>query len=457
VVILKIMSILFQEKISVDLNLFLKTRMLSNNVCRPIFFSWEFLLKRFLGIFLTIVLLNLIVGCSQKRGIADRPKQQFYQDITERYLPAGKVSLQAAIFARVDRKPGSDLIWLASSPGVRTKIKILLNRGAKGIGRIRGALKTQHFAKNIRFLSKGDIGRNGVDDLVIITSPSKKGSAKVLFNNGKGYFYSRPDFKLPFIYNGIDRVDLVDLDGDRDIDFLFTGTKVLDKSGGINTKQGQVLINNGRGQFKDETALLWPNLPLGVVGTSIADYDQDGFPDVFLVYSNGQNRLLINNGVGQFVDKTDWLLPKILDKSTHADWADFDLDGDNDLLVTNKIIKKNFQNFSGEVCYFLENVGSGRFVKRSSPMLPDAPAFRVYLLDANGTGIPDVIILSEKGLHYLVGKGKWKFSEETKKRFPQTSPMREMSFGDINGDGFLDLLGLAVKDSSPRLWLNRVK
>jgi ATP sulfurylase len=86
------MSILFQEKISVDLNLFLKTRMLSNNVFRPIFFSWEFLLKRFLGIFLTIVLLNLIVGCSQKRGIADRPKQQFYQDITERYLPAGKVS-----------------------------------------------------------------------------------------------------------------------------------------------------------------------------------------------------------------------------------------------------------------------------------------------------------------------------------------------------------------------------
>ena len=70
-----------------------------------------------------------------------------------------------------------------------------------------------------------------------------------------------------------------------------------------------VLINNGRGQFKDETFLLWPNLPSGVVGTSIADYNQDGFPDVFLVYGNAQNRLLINNGMGKFIDKTDVLLP----------------------------------------------------------------------------------------------------------------------------------------------------
>ena len=68
-----------------------------------------------------------------------------------------------------------------------------------------------------------------------------------------------------------------------------------------------------------------------------------------------------------------------------------------------------------------------------------------------------MIILSEKGLLYLVGKGKWDFSVETKKRFPQTNPMSEMSFGDINGDGFLDLLGITAKNNYPKLWLNRVK
>ena len=68
-----------------------------------------------------------------------------------------------------------------------------------------------------------------------------------------------------------------------------------------------------------------------------------------------------------------------------------------------------------------------------------------------------MIMLNEKGLLYLVGKGEWGFSEETEKRFPQTSPMREMRFGDINGDGFLDLLGITEKNHHPKLWLNRVK
>jgi hypothetical protein len=178
---------------------------------------------------------------------------------------------------------------------------------------------------------------------------------------------------------------------------------------------------------------------------------------VFLVYDNGQNRLLINNGVGKFLDKTESFLPKIIDQSTHADWADFDLDGDNDLLVTNKMVEKSFQSYSGETAYFLENIGSGRFVKKSNKIFPTRSLLRVYLLDANGTGIPDVIILSEKGPLYLVGKGKWDFSVETKKRFPQTNPMSEMSFGDINGDGFLDLLAITAKNNHPKLWLNRVR
>ena len=32
-----------------------------------------------------------------------------------------------------------------------------------------------------------------------------------------------------------------------------------------------------------------------------------------------------------------------------------------------------------------------------------------------------------------------------------------MRFGDINGDGFLDLLGITAKNNYPKLWLNRVK
>jgi len=426
-------------------------------VWRFLFFRWGKCFQGFLGVSLIFFLINTIVGCSQKRGVASQPRQQFYQDVTEGYLPAKKVSLQGATFIRADRMPGSDLIWFISTPGKGAKIKILLNRGARGIGRNGEASKVQSFTESIRFLAKGDISGNGVDDLVLIVPPNQTGSAKVLFNNGKGYFYSKLEFELPFVCKGVDRVDLIDLDQDGDVDFLFTGREVLDGNGKTKKKQGQVLINNGRGQFKDETFLLWPDLPSGVIATSIADYNQDGALDVFLVYGNAQNRLLINNGVGKFIDKTESFLPKIIDQSTHADWADFDLDGDNDLLVTNKMVEESFQSYSGETAYFLENIGSGRFVKKPNKIFPARSLLRVYLLDANGTGIPDVIILSEKGLLYLVGKGKWDFSVETKKRFPQTNPMREMSFGDINGDGFLDLLGITAKNNHPKLWMNRVR
>jgi hypothetical protein len=53
--------------------------------------------------------------------------------------------------------------------------------------------------------------------------------------------------------------------------------------------------------------------------------------------------------------------------------------------------------------------------------------------------------------------GKWNFSVETNKRFPETGPIKNMTFGDINGDGFLDILGVSAGKSTPKLWLNRVK
>tara|TARA_B110000116_G_scaffold189064_1_gene164180 strand:- start:10 stop:1353 length:1344 start_codon:yes stop_codon:yes gene_type:complete len=398
---------------------------------------------------------SFTISCSQRTGVAKQPRQQFFQDVTKSYLPGSKVALQGVTFAEVDRQIGKDLILFFSRKNKGTELRILLNKGIYGIGRIKNSSRVQYLAENVSFLTAADMNRDGVDDLVLITSLKKVRVVKILFNNGKGYFYSKPGVELPPIAQSIERLDLFDLDQDGDIDFLLTGNKSLGDTRKTQNRQSQIFINNGRQKFEDATSLLWPDLPAGIVDTSIADYDEDGFPDVFLVYSNGQNRLLINNSVGKFFDKTDRLLPRILDQSTYADWADFDLDGDNDLLITNKSIEKRYQSFPKEMCYFLENDGYGRFHKRSSKKLPSVQASHVYLLDANGTGIPDVIILNKKRIYYLVGKGKWNFSLETKKRFPETSPMKEIVFGDINGDGFLDLLGIEI-NNSPKLWLNRV-
>ena len=84
---------------------------------------------------LLFLITSFVIGCSQKRGIAKNSDQQYNQDVTQRYLPVSKVSLQGVVFARVDKNPGLDLIGFVSIPSKGSKIKILFNKGKNGIGR----------------------------------------------------------------------------------------------------------------------------------------------------------------------------------------------------------------------------------------------------------------------------------------------------------------------------------
>jgi hypothetical protein len=247
----------------------------------------------------------------------------------------------------------------------------------------------------------------------------------------------------------MERVDLIDLDQDGDRDLFFTGRKVLREDGSVHKFQAQLLINNGKGEFKDLTKILMPSLPMGINGASFADYDGDGIVDVFLTYDAGGDRLLLNNGLARFEDKTRNALPSVPGGTAHADWADFDQDGDNDLLVARKV-----QGKSKTASYFLENDGRGHFKKRGHKILPQVPSTRIFLLDANGTKWADAFILSKAGTHLLHGKGKWSFSDETARRLPRYRQFRDMSFGDINDDGFLDVFAISRKTGKGRIWLN---
>jgi hypothetical protein len=247
----------------------------------------------------------------------------------------------------------------------------------------------------------------------------------------------------------MERVDLIDLDQDGDRDLFFTGRKVQREDGSVHKFQAQLLINNGKGGFKDLTKILMPSLPVGINGASFADYDGDGIVDVFLTYDVGGDRLLLNNGLARFEDKTRNVLPLIPGGTAHADWADFDQDGDNDLLVARKVQEK-----SRTASYFLENDGKGHFKKRGHKILPRSPSAKVFLLDANGTKWADALILSEAGTYLLHGKGKWSFSDETDRRLPRSRQFRDMSFGDINDDGILDVFAISRKTNKGRIWLN---
>ncbi|MGH9647140.1 MAG: FG-GAP repeat domain-containing protein, partial [Bryobacteraceae bacterium] len=95
--------------------------------------------------------------------------------------------------------------------------------------------------------------------------------------------------------------------------------------------------NNRNGTFTDVTEKAGLAVPMYGMGVAVADYDNDGFPDIF-VTAVGQSRLFHNTGQGRFVDVTEKAGLGGRDSfSTSAMWFDYDRDGRLDLFVCNYV------------------------------------------------------------------------------------------------------------------------
>ena len=131
-------------------------------------------------------------------------------------------------------------------------------------------------------------------------------------------------------------VALLDYDGDGDLDlFVGPGSKV--EGGKVAPAGGPWLFrNDGPGRWSDQTrasGLAWTGWAQAV---SVADYDADGDPDL-LVLQHGPDTLWRNNGDGTFRDVTAG--SGISDPlwSVAASWGDVDGDGRPDLYIGNYV------------------------------------------------------------------------------------------------------------------------
>lgn len=89
--------------------------------------------------------------------------------------------------------------------------------------------------------------------------------------------------------------------------------------------------NNGDGTFTDVTTEAGLDFSLYGIGAAVADYDNDGWPDIFLT-AVGHTRLL-HNVQGKFVDVTAKSGVDVTGFTTGATWLDYDRDGKLDLYV----------------------------------------------------------------------------------------------------------------------------
>jgi enediyne biosynthesis protein E4 len=125
-----------------------------------------------------------------------------------------------------------------------------------------------------------------------------------------------------------------DNDGWPDI-FLVNGT---DWPGhGQKHTAPKLYHNNHDGTFTDVTHKAGLDVEMYGIGAAVGDYDNDGYDDLF-VTAYGQSHLFHNNGNGTFTDVTQKAgLGGVKEFSTSAAWVDYDKDGKLDLVVGNYV------------------------------------------------------------------------------------------------------------------------
>ena len=178
------------------------------------------------------------------------------------------------------------------------------------------------------------------------------------------------------------------------------------------------------------------HLPSGIAGPCMnadaGDADGDGDLDLALAMEYEPKVLLFNDGEGRFSNASAQL-PRTVHDSEDVAFADFDADGDVDLVFVSEDDRK-------DELYL--NDGSGRFSDASDRLAPDDVTNGMVVFDLNGDGAPDVLTGNIGTDRALVNDGRGRFRDETAMRWPQgrsESRTQELEAFDADGDGDLDV------------------
>lgn len=265
----------------------------------------------------------------------------------------------------------------------------------------------------------------------------------------------RLDHILPQIASMGASVAVSDYDNDGWNDFYMTNSK---------TGSSNALYHNMRdGTFEDVSSTLSVG-DINKKGTGVsmgavwADYDNDGFEDLF-VYKWGKPVLFRNEQGLKFVDVSKQAgLPSWINANA-AIWFDFNSDGLVDLFIggyypenidlwhlkTTRIMPESFEYANnGGRNYLFKNLGNGKFadVTFQYGLTTTRWTLAAGAADLRGTGYPDLVIANDYGTdEYMVNENGRHFvnsSETTGIGFAPKSGMN-VTFGDIRNNGDLGI------------------
>jgi len=276
-------------------------------------------------------------------------------------------------------------------------------------------------------------------------------------------------------------VCVADFDGDGWQDFYFVNGRDL-YNRGISVRNA-LYHNNGDGTFTDVTEKAGaPGTGYGL-GCVWGDYDNDGFPDLF-VTQYGRNVLYHNNHDGTFTDVTDKAGVEGLESGTlfhsGATFFDYDRDGYLDLYVGGYVALEpdgpRYCNigtvrsscpptaYAGTADALYHNNRDGTFTnvsKTAKIYQPHGKNLSVGAADYDNDGWPDLFVANDSLEAYL-------YHNQHNQTFQEIAAPSGMAYGtngrimaamcislgDYDNDGWLDLYISDFQGSSDHLWHN---
>jgi len=233
----------------------------------------------------------------------------------------------------------------------------------------------------------------------------------------------------------------LDYDNDGDQDLFLVNFRYWPDHPGDSVPTQALYRNDGNGHFEDVSKEAGLAIETYGMGVAAADYDGDGWEDLFL--TSLQKNYLFHNDHGHFSDVTD-----AAGVGGHADvWTtgaaffDYDRDGDLDLFALNYVnwtrkadLEIDFRlaglgraygapdHFTGTDSYLYRNDGDGRFTDVSGPAgiqvhdpvsgLPVGKGLSVVPVDYDGDGWQDLIVANDTARNFLFhNRGNGTFEE----------------------------------------------
>ncbi len=237
-------------------------------------------------------------------------------------------------------------------------------------------------------------------------------STGLTFKNQVDEKIGRNATNYDYFYNG-GGVALADFDNDGWTDIFLTG----------NDSPNAIYRNKGNLQFEDRSAVALPKDSKWTFGVTTVDINNDGYLDLYLSNSGPEtddpklaNQLLINNGDFTFTDQAKQYGLDIANYGVQADFFDFDNDGDLDAWLNShgnhKVVEKRIRSEG------LDKVKKGNVLYNLNKLqIPEIEKSKIRLLRNDGGRFVDVS--TEAGVHtFAFGLG--------------------LSVADFNDDGFLD-------------------